>query len=67
MSYFTVTLKIKHTLKAADKDEAVDAFFSELREFYDAGELTGKMKVVKSNKQAMDDEEDDEEDSDSEE
>lgn len=65
MSYFTVTLKIKHTLKAADKDEAVEAFFSELRELHDAGELTSKMKVVKSNKQAMDDEDD--EDSDSEE
>jgi hypothetical protein len=59
MSYFTVSLKIKHALKAQDKEEAVEAFFGELQELYDSGELNGKLKVVKTNKYSFD--EDDEE------
>lgn len=64
MAYFTITLKIKHTVKAGDKEEAVEAFFSELQELHDAGDLEGKIKVVKSTKNADTDTDDEGEEDD---
>ncbi len=60
MAYFTVSLKIKRSLKAQDRDEAVEAFFSEIQELYDAGELDGKLTVTKASKSDLENEDEDE-------
>ena len=65
MNSYTILFKIKHTLKASDKQEAVETFLEELHEMYLAGELDGKIKISKSNKVSEDtDDEDDDEDDD---
>ncbi len=62
MAYFTVSLKIKSHLKAQDRDEAAEAFFSELQELYEAGELDGKLIISKASKNRFDEEEEEDED-----